>query len=93
MPEGRLNLRGSSVHRFTEQALDLRQRTHAPGGSQAHPMRRNSPAPAVMDKKMAKVMGEYHAGSLRSSSGRKVTKRKQAVAIGMSEARRAGRGR
>jgi hypothetical protein len=31
-------------------------------------------------------MGEYKRGSLRSSSGQKVTKRTQAVAIAMSEA-------
>ena len=37
-------------------------------------------------KKIGKVMGEYKRGTLRSSSGKKVTKRKQAVAIAMSEA-------
>lgn len=41
-------------------------------------------------KKVGKVMGEYKQGSLRSSSGAKVRKRKQAVAIALSEARRAG---
>ncbi|HUM14336.1 MAG TPA: DUF6496 domain-containing protein [Candidatus Nitrosotalea sp.] len=40
--------------------------------------------------KVKKVMGEYKRGSLRSSSGRKVRKRKQAVAIALSEARRSG---
>ena len=35
-------------------------------------------------------MGEYKQGKLRSSSGGKVRKRKQAVAIALSEARRAG---
>jgi hypothetical protein len=36
-------------------------------------------------------MHERKAGTLRSgSSGRKVTSRKQAIAIGLSEARRAG---
>lgn len=35
--------------------------------------------------KVKKVMGEYTSGSLRSSSGAKVTSRKQAVAIAMSE--------
>lgn len=35
--------------------------------------------------KVKKVMGEYKEGSLRSSSGAKVTSRKQAVAIAMSE--------
>jgi hypothetical protein len=37
-------------------------------------------------KKVAKVMREYKAGTLKSSSGSKVKSRKQAVAIAMSEA-------
>jgi hypothetical protein len=41
-------------------------------------------------RKVGKVMREYKRGSLRSSSGSKVRKRKQAVAIALSEARRAG---
>ncbi|HKZ06236.1 MAG TPA: DUF6496 domain-containing protein [Methylomirabilota bacterium] len=40
--------------------------------------------------KVAKVMGEYKRRKLRSSSGGKVRKRKQAVAIALSEARRSG---
>lgn len=40
-------------------------------------------------KKVEKVMGEYKRGTLKSSSGAKVKSRKQAVAIAMSEARRA----
>jgi hypothetical protein len=39
-------------------------------------------------RKVAKVMGEYKSGSLRSSSGSRVTDRKQAIAIALSEARR-----
>jgi hypothetical protein len=35
-------------------------------------------------------MKEEKEGTLRSSSGQKVTSRKQAVAIALSEARRAG---
>lgn len=42
-------------------------------------------------KKVARVMHEYKAGTLKSSSGKKVTKRKQAIAIGLSEARAAGK--
>jgi hypothetical protein len=42
-------------------------------------------------QKVEKVMRERKRGTLRSgSSGRKVTSRKQAIAIGLSEARRAG---
>jgi hypothetical protein len=40
--------------------------------------------------KVGKVMGEYKRGSLKSSSGRKVKSRKQAVAIALSEARSGG---
>lgn len=42
-------------------------------------------------KKVERVMKERKEGKLRSgSSGKKVTSRKQAIAIGLSEARRAG---
>ncbi|HKZ36350.1 MAG TPA: DUF6496 domain-containing protein [Chryseolinea sp.] len=41
-------------------------------------------------KKVEKVMHEKKRGKLRSGSGRKVTSRKQAIAIGLSEARKAG---
>src|SRR5262245_38229652 len=42
-------------------------------------------------KKVARVMRERKRGTLRSGrSGRKVKSRKQAIAIGLSEARRAG---
>ena len=36
--------------------------------------------------KVGKVMGEYKAGKLKSGSGKRVTSRKQAIAIGLSEA-------
>lgn len=39
--------------------------------------------------KVEKVMSEYKAGTLKSSSGQKVTSRKQAIAIGLSEQRAA----
>ncbi|HEY9048014.1 MAG TPA: DUF6496 domain-containing protein [Ohtaekwangia sp.] len=42
-------------------------------------------------KKVSKVMREKKAGTLKSGrSGKKVTSRKQAIAIGLSEARKAG---
>jgi len=42
-------------------------------------------------EKVGKAMKERKAGKLKSgSSGKKVTSRKQAIAIGLSEARRAG---
>ncbi len=42
-------------------------------------------------KKVGKAMRERKRGTLKSGrSGRKVTSRKQAIAIGLSEARRSG---
>jgi hypothetical protein len=42
--------------------------------------------------KVAKTMRERKAGTLKSGgSGKKVTSKKQAIAIGLSEARRAGK--
>lgn len=41
-------------------------------------------------EKVGEVMREFKEGDLRSGSGRKVTSRKQAVAIGLSEARKEG---
>ena len=41
-------------------------------------------------QKVKKVMRERKRGTLRSGSGKKITSRKQAIAIGLSEARRAG---
>jgi hypothetical protein len=43
----------------------------------------------VQDK-VGKVMHEFKEGKLKSSSGEKVKSRKQAVAIGISEAREKG---
>jgi Family of unknown function (DUF6496) len=42
-------------------------------------------------KKVEKVMSEYKAGGLKSSSGKKVTNKKQAIAIALSEQRRANK--
>ncbi|QBO58964.1 DUF6496 domain-containing protein [Chryseobacterium salivictor] len=41
-------------------------------------------------EKIGEVMHEFKEGKLKSSSGDKVTDRKQAVAIGISEAKEAG---
>jgi hypothetical protein len=41
-------------------------------------------------QKVERAMHERKRGTLRSGSGRKVTSRKQAIAIGLSEARDAG---
>jgi len=42
-----------------------------------------------MQRKVAKVMREYKAGTLKSSSGEKVTNQKQAVAIAYDVKRKA----
>jgi len=42
------------------------------------------------DRKIHKVMKEFKEGELRSSNGKPVKKRKQAVAIALSEARKSG---
>lgn len=41
-------------------------------------------------EKVEEVMHEFKKGKLKSSSGDKVTSRKQAIAIGLSEARESG---
>lgn len=41
-------------------------------------------------KKVEKSMHEMHEGELKSGSGKKVTSPKQAIAIGLSEAREEG---
>jgi hypothetical protein len=38
--------------------------------------------------KVHKVLSEFKVGTLKSSSGKKVTKRSQAIAIAISEAKR-----
>lgn len=43
--------------------------------------------------KVKTVMHEFKVGTLKSSSGKPVTKKKQAVAIALSEARRPRRSR
>jgi hypothetical protein len=52
--------------------------------------RRIGRRPAKGRGKVSKVMREYKHRTLRSGSGGKVRKRKQAVAIALSEARRSG---
>lgn len=41
-------------------------------------------------EKVEKTMRERKEGTLRTGSGKKVTSKKQAIAIGLSEARREG---
>jgi hypothetical protein len=48
--------------------------------------------PMPKKQKVSKVMREFKAGDLKSSSGKKVTKPKQAMAIALSEAGMAKKG-
>ena len=45
---------------------------------------------AAQDR-VGKIMHEFKEGSLKSGSGKKVKSRKQAIAIGLSEAREEGK--
>jgi len=45
---------------------------------------------SAANKKVGRAMHEQKRGKLRSGSGKKVTSRKQAVAIGLSQARKRG---
>lgn len=46
---------------------------------------------AAKKTKVEKVMGEFKRGTLKSSSGKKVKSRRQAVAIALSEQQRGRR--
>jgi len=46
--------------------------------------------PEKASEKVGKAMHEMKEGKLKSSTGKKVTSKKQAVAIGLSEARQEG---
>ena len=47
--------------------------------------------PTIASRKVARALHEMHEGKLRSGrSGKRVTDPKQAIAIGLSEARRSG---
>jgi len=59
-------------------------------GNQTHTIMAKTSRSKQHDSKVGDVMHEFKEGTLRSSSGQKVRSRKQAVAIGLSEAREAG---
>jgi len=52
--------------------------------------KKSSAAKSTGRQKVHKVMKEKKEGTLKSGSGKKVTSRKQAVAIALSEARKSG---
>ena len=51
-------------------------------------MPKNRDMKPLLDRKIATVMKEFEQGNLKSSSGDKVTDRKQALAIALSEMRK-----
>ena len=71
-------------------ATDARKTATRRAGAKKGAAKKTS-AKTTAQKKVKKVMHERKAGTLRSGkSGKKVTSRKQAIAIGLSEARKAG---
>ena len=52
--------------------------------------KKNSSSSSKGKAKVKKVMKEHKEGKLKSGGGKKVTSRKQAVAIALSEARKSG---
>ena len=54
------------------------------------PAKKKSSTSTKGKRKVHKVMKEHSEGKLKSGSGKKVTSRKQAVAIALSEARKSG---
>lgn len=82
-------------HRMQTQDQSYRWRVltplHFPFSPHVHRMCMASKYPAKAQKKVEKAMHEYKRGTLKSGrSGKRVQSRKQAIAIGLSEARRAG---
>jgi hypothetical protein len=53
-------------------------------------MAKKASSSSTGQRKIHKVMKEQKEGKLKSGSGKKVTSRKQAVAIALSEARQSG---
>lgn len=53
-------------------------------------MTKYGPKASEKVEKVEKTLHEMKEGKLKSGSGKKVTSRKQAIAIGLSEAREAG---
>jgi hypothetical protein len=71
---------------------DRQRRASEKAYNEASPLGKSIPSLPVEKKatggKVQKVMQEFKSGSLKSSSGQKVTDPKQAIAIGLSEQRR-----
>jgi hypothetical protein len=81
--------RGASPAKKTAAKRAATRKTSAKKSSLKKPTRKYSPAAS---ESVGTELDELKAGTLRSGgSGKKVTSRKQAIAIGLSEARAAGK--
>jgi hypothetical protein len=74
----------------TKKATEKKKETKSKSSSAKESKGSNKSATKEKDGKVGKVMHEFKEGTLKSSSGDKVKSRKQAIAIGLSEAREAG---
>src|SRR3954471_17539380 len=70
-----------------KRSTSAKKRSSSSSGSKSSSRRKYGPK---AQKKVAKVMHEFKHGDLKSGGRRKVKSRKQAIAIGISEARREG---
>ena len=75
-----------STHRSTSRSSAKKKSTRSSSSSGSGHRKYGKKA----QKKVGKVMHEYKHGQLKSGRGGKVKSRKQAIAIGISEARRSG---
>jgi Family of unknown function (DUF6496) len=80
---------GSKTKSSTKHASSTSRKSNATKKSSSKKSsRKYSPAAG---RKVKEEMHEMKRGKLKTGSGKKVTSRKQAIAIGLSEARRAGK--
>jgi hypothetical protein len=85
---GRTSARKTSSRKTSSRKTGARKTSARKTSSRSSGGRKYGPKAS---EKVEKVMHERKRGTLRSGgSGKKVTSRKQAIAIGLSEARRAG---
>ena len=92
MLNARLEIRSASFRlsgeRSDQREIEIPEEMHSWRRKRNHPARKYSPAAG---KQVETEMREMKQGKLKSGrSGKKVTSRKQAIAIGLSEARKKG---
>ena len=79
----------SKSHRHTSRTSH-RSTSRSSSGKKSSSTRSRRKYGPKAQKKMSRVMHEYKHGELKSRGKAKVKSRKQAIAIGLSEARRSG---